>query len=289
MITIDKKQESNNSMDQTPKKSNKLLKLSFLFIIGIAIFILLYINFQSIYKIKDIFPHKSEILNTIITTYTKKYTSHNSQDTQKSEANTPAEKLEVESNNHTDSIGSKPSSCPNQENINCTALLSFTQDYYIMHSYAEKGQDFSESLAELDQYKINSEDLKLNLSYLMPLASKNNSIEYLRSKFDTLIKVIYQNSRESTFLELNNYFLIRKINDRALKNDDLDRKIFIIEKALDNNNLSTIREDLKLINQNFNAFNIFKIEIDNKLKIESTMSNIEKILLSKPDCNIVSK
>ncbi|MGB4191134.1 MAG: hypothetical protein WBJ81_01100 [Rickettsiales bacterium] len=288
MLTNDKKQESNNSTDQTPKKLNKALKFSFLFIIGIAIFILLYINFQSIYKIKNILPQKSEIFNTIITTSAKKDTSYTN--AKEAADNDLLEKPEVSNkNNNVNSTEDKIFSCLNQENINCTALLSFTQDYYIMHSYATKGQDFSESLVKLQQYKINSEDLKQNLSYLMPLANKNNSIEYLSSKFAELIKLIYKNSRESTFLELSNYFLIRKINDRALKSDDLDNKIFIIEKALANNNLSSINEELQLINQNFNSFNIFKIEMDNKVKIESSMSSIEKILLSKPDCNIVSK
>ena len=153
---------------------------------------------------------------------------------------------------------------------------------------AEKGNDFTAQILELNQYASIFPEIKPNLDNLIHLSPQNKAVSYYKLAFHNLIRDLYKKSDDYRFFNLSNYFFVRSIGERALKSDGLDRQVFLIEQALNQNNLQLAGEYLQELSLDIASLNKFKIDIKNQLVIQDALDNIEGILLNKSNSNIVT-
>lgn len=272
------KENKQSFEDSSPSRRNFHL-MTLVFILGIAVFAALYLNFQTSYK-----------------------SDQSSLDTKESSLSEPridlklsdvnVESQQIHQSNKV--LGQKQTDdsktiVHSQCAQSCLPLLQFTQDYLLLKNYVLADDDFANQLTILMRYTVNSEELKQNLVSLLNLSKYNHSYKYFKEQFKGLIKPIYKYSKQLFTVDVINYIFIRKINNRALESDDLDKIVFLISQALENNNLISAYENLKKLPQDIESINVFSQEIENKINIQNNIANIENILLNKPDCSIVSK
>lgn len=272
-----------------PKKKYRLIILSL--ILGIAVLISLYLNFQTSYQSSEskstIKANPSEAIitkNTSIPAQQNTYNEDKQQviDSEKTQQVIDSKKTQQESED-------TPPPSQAQCSQPCTALLQFTQDYFSLKTDLIMGNDFANQLINLTQYTIKSEDLKQSLINLLNLSKHNHNYRYFRDKFKGLIKPLYKHSKQFFTIDLKDYVFIRKIDDRAMRHDDLDKVVFVVLQALENNDLISALKNLNELPQNVDFISLFKQEIEDQVDIENNIANIENILLNKPDCSIVSK
>lgn len=272
-----------------PRKKARLILM--VLILGLAVLVSLYIHFQTSYQSPDdsIREQKTPSSQTMIANLTQKKLP--------SEQQTPSTFLSPIVTSQQNEQPTTPESSSNQnQSISpckslqpCSNLLQFIQEYILLKNAVNNGEDISNQINNLNKFSINSDPLKQNIVDLLKYSRSNRNYKYFQDKFKTLIKPIYKNSKYFFTIDLKDYILIRKIDDRALQNEDLDKTVFLISQSLDNNNLLYAHENLEKLPSDLNLINIFKQEIQDQINIETSTNNIENILLNNSDCAIVSK
>lgn len=248
-------------------KNNKLWLLYLILTLGVVVLTALYINFQFSYKFSGISQKISEL-------------DSNQEKIISLSRNIVPDQPPV--------IMQEAKPVEPQHNY-CNDLREFIQDYYLMKLSAQKGQDFSGQALNLNQYSIHSPELKGNIENLINLAPENRAPSYFKQNFHNLIRLLYKTQNDSKYFNLRDYIFVRAIGERAINNGGLDGQVFLIEQALEQNNLTKVNEHLQDLQQDVLPLNIYKSEISNQLAIQECFENIENILLDKSNSNIVSK
>jgi hypothetical protein len=235
------------------------------FLLFVVIAAVLYINFQFSYKFVGIDQKISELNNAQQVSNIIKTVYPNQQIVEQSD---------------------KPVLENNQNNF-YVQLLKFTQDFYLMKENIDKGNDFSIQALELSKYDFVSTELKNCISQLISLGAQNISTNLLQEEFHSLIPSLYKKeSMGSSFFSLKNRVLVRAIGERALKQEGLDRDVFLIEHYLIQGNLKQVAEIIKNLSIDVPELNVFIEHVNNRLAIEDNLKNIEMILLSSSNSMI---
>lgn len=169
-------------------------------------------------------------------------------------------------------------------------LFKFTQNFYLMRENVDKGNDFSIQALELSKYDFASTELQNSISQLIALGPQNISINLLQAEFHKLIPSLYKKeSTNSSFFSIKNHVLIRAIGERALKQEGLDRDVFLIDYYLAQNNLKQVAEIIKNLSVAVPELNIFIEHVNNRLAIQDNLNNIEMMLLNSSNSIIESR
>lgn len=253
--------DDKNTHNQSKLETKKPLILIMLLICFISL-IALYINFQFSYKFSGINQKISEL-------------------------NLKQEKIITLSKNTAPIIMQQPVEIDerkeNYSNICNLDIGKFIQEYYLMKTIAQKGQDFSTQALALKQHPSLPENLKESINNLIKIAPNNKNIHTLKHHFNILIRSLYKSPTNTSLFNLKDFFFVRKIGQRALNDNDLDSQIFQIQQALEQNNLIKVSKILQIIQHD--ALNNFRLEIETQLVIKENFEEIEEILQR----NLVSK
>lgn len=279
---------NNKKEEKKVKLSNKPWALVSILFVGVAILILLSLNFTSTYQFKG-------MLNPIDSnaTYNKvKLNNLNkSEDKQAKQAEEEKEEKEAEERVALDIKKEIKNEVINIDG-SCKDLLSFVHDYYQLKIKIDGGMSFTNELLELNKYKIKSDKINQHLRSLATLSSANMKNEYFKLKFNSLIKELYRlNNRSPNIISgyIRRMIFIRPIGDRAIVNGGFDMEISLTEKALIDNKLDEALIHVDKLPNNYEDLKIFKTELQNKLAINETLKQLDNIISSKLDCDVVGK
>lgn len=275
--------DENNTQEKIKEEIKKPAKKHFLFFILLSLFILLLfvlsMNFSSTYQLKENVK-ESPVINDSQEEYIE-----NSQTEHEEEANQNDQS--VAHKKETSRLSTKTNL---KKDKSCGSLLNLMRDYYNMKLKIDQGKDFTNELEKLAKYKINSQSINENLENLSGLIKFNMDEDYFRIKFHSVIRDVYlvkQKHKYDILFFLKGMLFIRPVGDRAIENGGMDMEVALVEKALLARNLSKAYEHLiNIPNDNSKSLQIFKDELENKLRIKNDLKHLDEI--NKLDCDEVS-
>ncbi len=259
--------------------SNKTFILSLLFIFGIVVLVLLYVNFKFTYQFSGINQQIAEL------------------DSNQLELKSVSEQLLSSKNQLYNPIDPSKAALPTvvtQQGQPCQALLHFTQDYYQMRMQAELGKNFSSKLLELNEYVVSIAEITNNLSALTSLSSKNIEDIYLVEEFNKLVRNLYINEYSNSLWRnyLKKLIFIKPIGERAIEKGGMDKEIILAEYAFAQKNFVDANTHLENLSKYLEADDLKKLQeiqlaLQNKLAIKEAFINLDRLLAKQYNCSIV--
>lgn len=174
----------------------------------------------------------------------------------------------------------------------CYNYLTFLQEIYNLRPLIEKGDNYSHIMTSITQYSLSNNIIQDNLDILSSNASLNMPKDYYLDQLRNSIKSLYKEANQSDYKIANflsNLFFIRAIGERAIAKGGIDMAIYESEQALIKHDFTKALKHLNDINSKIQDFNQLKEQIAARVNMENAFQQIEKLLLEKVDCSIVSK
>jgi hypothetical protein len=167
----------------------------------------------------------------------------------------------------------------------CNKDANFILAYYQLKEQAKQGKNFSNELLELNEYQINSNQVKQIFSKLSNLANQNTEDSYFKDKFSSIIRQLCnENEKPANIITsyLNEYFnqlfFIYPFGNRAIKNGGFAMNIELAQQKLIKNNLQAAIPYINELDSQLPEFIEFKQKLINKIAINAYFEEIDKSL-----------
>lgn len=261
--------------DRNNESNKRYMLLGLSSFVAIIALVMLSINFTFTYKLKGDTTNE----NTSISTSNIPINSLN-----ENKNNVP------EANKNTEIIHNTSK----ETNNSCSILVSLIQEYFNLKLKIAQSRDYSEEIERLKLYNIKSPEVNNLFDELAFLVDFNKNEDYFREKFKPVIKEIYLMQNENNNLIAKYFkktFFIRPIENRAIANGGNDKEIALAEKFFSEGNLSRAFIHIRALSNldQLADFRNFKIELENKLRINSNIEQLDKLFINHLNCNEVSK